>query len=67
MSLTLALQTGDLFDKKDVDQLVAMVDSLKWIVAFCNEHPDWFGEPAEHSGAENEWLFNANKLLEEIE
>ena len=37
--------------------------SLAWIVEFCNEHPEWFGEDTPDDGAEYEWLANARKFL----
>lgn len=38
-------------------------DSLGWIVEFCNEHPEWFGEGSPDDGAEYEWLHNARALI----
>ena len=38
-------------------------DSLAWIVEFCEEHPEWFGEGNPCDGAEYEWLDSARALL----
>lgn len=38
-------------------------DSLAWIVAFCDEHSEWFGD---ENGAEHEWRENARVLLAKI-
>lgn len=36
---------------------------LCWIVVFCQEHPEWFGEGTPDQ-AEFEWLVNAQEFLE---
>lgn len=38
-------------------------ESLAWIVEFCLEHSEWFGEGTADDGAEFEWLENARKLV----
>jgi hypothetical protein len=58
-------QDGDILTKKEADTISQVVDSLSWIVSFCQEHPEWFGGDDPADGAENEWLKNATKLLEE--
>ena len=57
------LQDGDIIDIEEVEKIVAVTDSLRWIVQFCYEHPDWFG--IGEDSAECEWLTNAGKLLED--
>jgi hypothetical protein len=41
-----------------------LVASLAWIVSFCEEHGEWFGDGKPDEGAEFEWLDSAQKLLE---
>jgi len=64
MSTAYNLQDGDILDSEEVEEIVAVFDSLVWIVTFCNEHPEWFGVGGPDAGAEHEWLAKANKLLE---
>jgi hypothetical protein len=46
-------------------RIFALLQSLGWIVNFCSEHPEWFGQGGADEGAEHEWLFNANKLIKQ--
>lgn len=47
------------------EHAAAVLASLAWIVEFCLEHPEWFGELDATGGAEHEWLENAKKLVGE--
>lgn len=60
------LQEGDSISADELDQIEAVINSLSWIVTFCQEHTEWFGTGTPDEGAEFEWLGNANKLLKEI-
>lgn len=55
-----------LVDSQEIINLQAERDalfaSLNWVVEFCNEHPEWFGEGTADNGAEFEWLDSARKL-----
>ena len=44
-----------------------LADSLSWIVTFCQEHSEWFGEAGiDTHGAEFEWLKNADNLIKQF-
>lgn len=43
------------------------IEALGWIVDFCDEHPEWFGEGKPEDGAEFEWLEHARELVRAAE
>lgn len=45
-----------------VREAAALQASLAWIVTFCAEHADWFGD-ASDDGAEHEWWVDACLLV----
>lgn len=57
------------YDKKDGRLIAAapdLYDALAWIVTFCAEHPEWFGDGTPDEGAEFEWLDHAHRLLTKV-
>lgn len=58
-----------LFESQQIVNLNAERDalfaSLAWIVQFCGEHPEWFGDDGPDEGAEFEWLESARLLVSE--
>jgi hypothetical protein len=52
--------------KNNLPALLKAVEALAWIVTFCSEHPEWFGEGTPDEGAEYEWLAHSRAALEKL-
>lgn len=56
-------------DEADANLIAAapeLKESLLWIVTFCREHVEWFGDPESDQGAEFDWLDDAETLLAKL-